>query len=957
MSKLHHLKEQRKISKIYVVCLPFFILFSFNLKAQTLGTIKGKVKDSTYKFVLSSSTVAIYKNIDSSLLQFCIPDNLGEFSLTGLPLGDTLRLQITHVGYTTYENKFLISPANNLLDLGWIYMHQTNKDDEEVTVTAIAPVRMNGDTLEFNPRAFKMDANATAEDLMRRLPGFTIWSDGDITFNGKKIKALFVDGKPFMGGTDVTVATQNLPKEVLDKVQVYQQRDEKNPLDSTLMANLKLKDDKKMGYFGKIGIGIGTDKRYTADAMISGFNKKLQVNVVGATNNINKIADNTDELIRNSSFKGENTALDYQPDFTMAGLNRPVQAGLKFQYDFIPNTEYQKRERLNADYFLNHNNAQVNGNTTVRTMLTSDTTLTKHTESATSNIYSRQNFNSNYNKSERAYELSIGAKGGINYNKYTNSSSDIQDRSGLGIISQGSLYSENQSVSRDALITFEFTKRNNWYNSLYLKRKRIPTDFTLRYQFGVTGTDGSGRNKSSFNFTPASGQQGSTNYDRLYQQRDNNSKSHNLYLQYPYLKQLIFGKKTLGNIDLKISSNFAFQNNDFTDIVLDMDTISKLYLPNFYLTNIRHENISNIQPELIVARQFQKGLTNRYNKYVNIELIARNQYYSVHHNATQLLQNFNYRYNRFMPQASVSYNNHQYGSYEARYNFKYETNVGYPTVNQIAPLVDSTNVWFIAQGNRNLQPEFTNRYAISYDIESRKPKNPIGFGFNAEYIQVKNKMADSSFYDNAGRMLVYTVNVNGYKYWRAGTNIKKAYSPNKNNTFELTTSYNIYRRTSPQYINKTGIISKNLSQNIDGQLGYTFKDIVAMRIQQGLLYYKSIQTNTSDGEGFNSNTIYSRFSGMLQLPKNLTWSSNITYNKSSSNNQLPIRYTIWNASLTYRFLEGNRGEVKFSALDMLRQNKSIINTVDRNTQTFGYKNVLQQYFMISLSYYPRKFGK
>ena len=224
-------------------------------------------------------------------------------------------------------------------------------------------MRMNGDTLEFNADAFKLDSNATAEDLMRRLPGFTIWGDGDITFNGKKINQVLVNGKPFMGTNDITVATQNLPKNALSKIQIYQQRDDKNPLDSTMFANIKLKEDKQMGYFGKVGGGYGTDKRYTADGMLSGFNKKLQISAVGAFNNINKLANSADVLLKNSSFKGEGANIEYQSDFNMRGVNKPAAGGITFQYDFIPDPAYQKTSRLNADYFINRNQTIIDNDT------------------------------------------------------------------------------------------------------------------------------------------------------------------------------------------------------------------------------------------------------------------------------------------------------------------------------------------------------------------------------------------------------------------------------------------------------------------------------------------------------------------------------------------------------------------------------------------------------------------
>lgn len=934
------------------------LFFSFTLSAQDIGgVVKGKIKDSSYNVVLGSATVAVYKKADSTLLQFCIPNNFGEFSLSKLPFNDTLRMQVTHVGYAKYEETFIIRSDKSPLDFGWIYLHQYAMAGEEVVVTAvIAPVRMNGDTLEFNPRAFKMQADATAEDLMRRLPGFTIWSDGTITFNGKEIKALFVDGKPFMGGKDVTIATQNLPKDALDKVQVYQQYNEKNPLDSTLMANLKMKDAKKMGYFGKLGMGYGTDKRYAADAMLSGFNKKLQVSAVVAANNINKIAKDVDVLIRNNSFKGEGNNIDYQPDFNLAGLNKPVTGGIRFQYDFLSDVANQRNERINADYFVHHNNTLINNSATIRTILAPDSFLVRQSDNSNSSAYTHQKFNSLYRKSDRTKVYSIGFDGGIDYNRTVNIGTDEQERTGLGVVGHGNFSVESRDLSKNGLLTAEFTKRSDWYNSSYQQHKRIPTDFTLRYSFGITSAAGSGRNQSRFTSFPAVGQPAIQAFDRLYSTRDSESKSSAVYAQYPYLRQLIFGEKRLGNFDMKLGGNFVFQHNNYVNTVADLDTFSKNYVLNNYLTNKRREHTKDLQPEVIVSKQFQKNLTNRYSQYIILEAIARSQYYTNRHDATQAIQDFHYHYGRFIPQFSVIYNNHQFGRREVKFSVKYETQVAYPTIQHIAPLVDSTNLWVIPRGNPHIKPEYNNRYSAFYLFESRQSKNPYSIGLNFDYTRTKDKMTDSSLYDDAGRMQVYSVNTSGYRYWHAGAHGKKAFSPNKYHTFEFSAQYNLYRYVVPQYIDHVSSISKSMAHNIDGQLGYTYKHIVNLKIQQGVYYYDNEQYG-SNGVGFHSNVYYTRIGGTVLFFNQLLCSSNITYSNSSAQSQPAVEYTIWNASLAYRFLKGNQGEIKFSALDLLKQNKSVINASERNTQTFGYSNVLQQYFLLSFAYYPRKFGK
>jgi hypothetical protein len=162
-----------------------------------------------------------------------------------------------------------------------------NHKDSAVVVTYTAPIRMNGDTLEINPGAFKMKGDAVVEELLNQVSGITIWSDGSITVNGKKVENLFVDGKPFMGSTDARVATQNLPKSAIDKIQLYQEYDRskigevQQPQDSLLTMNIKLKESNKKGYFGKLGVGYGTRERFESDFSFQTYNKQTNVGIGG----------------------------------------------------------------------------------------------------------------------------------------------------------------------------------------------------------------------------------------------------------------------------------------------------------------------------------------------------------------------------------------------------------------------------------------------------------------------------------------------------------------------------------------------------------------------------------------------------------------------------------------------------------------------------------------------------
>jgi outer membrane beta-barrel protein len=952
-----------------VVYFCFFYIFSGTIAAGqskdtlTIGSINGKVKDSIYNFMLTSATIAVYKDRDSSLLQYTLPNNFGEFNVPNLPVNTPLRLIITHVGYKDLVREFTILVEKKELAMGMLYLYQLARDSsgnmlEKVVVTAIAPMRMKGDTLEFNADAFKMDPNATTEDLMRRLPGIVIWGDGDITFNGKKIQQVLVDGKPFMGTNDITVATQNLPKHVIDKVQIYQQSDKKNPLDSTMYANLKLKEDKKMGYFGKVSAGSGaspasisTNKRYTADGMLSGFNKKWQIAAVAAANNINKIAGNVDALLKNSSFKGEGTNLEYQSDFNMRGVNKPIMGGVRLQSDFIADVQHRKNSRLNADYFINHNNKQVINTNLEKNFITADTILSRESNSTSYDRNDDQRASIQYTRNTEVYSINVSASGAINENRNKNESNSAQEKTGIGIINKNSSVNENNSTSKNMQAGFSFTRQGPYSDE---DKKRIPSEFIVGY--AINAGDNTGKSKSQSNYEFANEPQRNRNVSRIYDKHNSNSVEHAFTISYPRLKELIFGRRRFGGINIELSARYKLYQNNNNDEVLDLDTNNHVYILNIELTYNSMETVRDFTPKLHLSKEFYKVLTNRYNKYVSIHINAVQQYYNYDNSSTRAIQNIGYSYQKFIPDASVEYSNHQYGQYEVRYSFGYNSKAHYPAVWQMAPVADAANPLYLPKVNKNLKPAYLQDINIKYSFTTRTPKNPWNIDAGISLGKVTDNIVDSTLYDEGGGKTVYMINIEGYKYLNGSVNIRKALAVNKANTFEPGVHYDYNLSNDPRYIDSKLNISMNRSHGVGLYVNYRCKDIVQAKLEQGLNYNNAGQRGFNNSR-FKSNYRYTRAIATLQFPKNLVWSSNITYNRNVADGTDAIRFTIWNTNLTYRFLKGNQAELKFSALDLLRQNKGITNTVYGNVQNFGYTNVLQQYFMCTLAYYPRKFGK
>ena len=216
--------------------------------------IYGSVKDTSLNYFMQAATVSVYKTDNGSLLSYTLTNSLGEFTIRHLPSHISLTVTISFIGYQSYSKIFTVTGETLELNLGEIDLKKDEKVLENVVVKP-PPVRMHGDTLEFSAAAFELDKNAVAEDLLKKLPGIIVWGDGTITVNGRQISKLLVDGKPFFGG-DTRVATQNIPKSSIDKVQVYQEFiDPNNPLDSITSINFKLKKSQHSGYFGLLSAG------------------------------------------------------------------------------------------------------------------------------------------------------------------------------------------------------------------------------------------------------------------------------------------------------------------------------------------------------------------------------------------------------------------------------------------------------------------------------------------------------------------------------------------------------------------------------------------------------------------------------------------------------------------------------------------------------------------------------
>src|SRR6266498_4239556 len=267
-------------------------LTGFAIAQNISGSVKGKLVDTAAKQALSEATVSVISTIDSSLVSYTLSNKQGSFEIKDLDAGD-YRIVISFQGYQTFNKKFAITAAKKLADLGEIKMEKEYKALGEVIITDDAPIKIKNDTVEFKSDAFKTKPNATVEDLLKKVPGMQVDKDGNVKTQGEQVQKVYVDGKEFFG-TDPKLATKNLTADMVESVQVFDDMSDQAKFTKIddgsrqKAINIKLKKDKKKGYFGRALAAYGDQGRYEGNMSINKFNGDEQLSLLMNANNINK---------------------------------------------------------------------------------------------------------------------------------------------------------------------------------------------------------------------------------------------------------------------------------------------------------------------------------------------------------------------------------------------------------------------------------------------------------------------------------------------------------------------------------------------------------------------------------------------------------------------------------------------------------------------------------------------
>ncbi|MDE5661260.1 MAG: TonB-dependent receptor, partial [Muribaculaceae bacterium] len=306
------------------------MVFAFlNVATVMAATLLGNVTDPSGEALIQAS-VRVLAQRDSSLVKGAVTNASGQFRIERLKAGKYI-VEASYVGFSPEYRNVTVGDAD--VRLKTFVLKESSIVLKDAVVTGIrTPMKVMEDTVEFNAASYKTQPNAVVEDLLKRLPGVEVSSEGKITANGKEVSKILIDGKEFFSD-DPTVASRNLPVDIVDKLQVVDRKSDLARMtgvddgEDETVINLTVKKNMKKGWFGNVEAGYGTDNRYRGNFTVNRFWGENQITFLGAANNINQpgFADGASGRFRR--FGGDNGITSSQS----IGININVGKGERFR--------------------------------------------------------------------------------------------------------------------------------------------------------------------------------------------------------------------------------------------------------------------------------------------------------------------------------------------------------------------------------------------------------------------------------------------------------------------------------------------------------------------------------------------------------------------------------------------------------------------------------------------------
>lgn len=921
------------MNKCYLPAVFLFSVMHLQAQNESKGFLKGRVADTTLHQVLNQATITILNAKDSSVSTFGLTDDKGLFAFKNVPFGNYI-LQVAFSGYETRYKSFQLSKDSAMLDAGTIYMQLHSNDLGNVTVEAV-PILIKKDTVEYAASMFATKPNATVGDLLNKLPGVDVDKNGNVKAQGESVQRVLVNGKRFFGD-DPKMATQNLPPDVVDKIQVYDAMSDQSDFtgfddgNRVKTINIITKKNAQHGYFGKAIAGVGNKGLYDEGASINRFDGEQQISFIGQANNTNKQNFSVQDILggnrrgyggRGGGYGGRNSggmrSSQSSGGFSTNnnGITHTLAAGLNYRDAWGKNTSAY------GSYFYNNLLTAQEQKTATENLIPNDSSIFNDQDmlSQTRSINQRFNFNI---ESQFDSSNSIILRPNGSYQQ-TNASSQSTTNT-----TKGKITPLNNSIASS-------NRQNEGYNGSIdmLFRHRFHTKgrtFSVDINGGGNSNNGNGNNISSSEYFI----DGSDSVHNINQQYISKTKGQNLSTTLSYTEPA--GKHAI----IEFNYNYAYNKNTAERITYDFDSATQKFssvdslLTNNY-DNTYHSNrftlnyrIQKNKLHMSFGSGVQFGDLTSINASKNLTLTQ-------HYTNIYPTANFNYRF-----------------SNTSNLRFNYSGRTAQPNVQQLQPVIDNTDPLNVQVGNPTLKQSFTNSFRMLFVSFDRTHFHNIFATVNASFIH-NDIVSAITTNPLTGADTITSVNLDGTynlsAFFNYGFQLKKPKS-NLNFTTNFTDSrtaslINHVRNFTTNYtIGETVKFTTNLKKNFDMSFSATpTYNIARYSVQPELneKYFSQVLNTdvtfyTKDGWILEANFDYTAYAGRA----------------AGFNTSVPLL----NAAIAKQLFKNKQGELRLSVFDLLNQNVSITRNVTENYIQDVQTKVLTRYALLTFTYNLRNFA-
>lgn len=892
------------------------ILFSPMAFAQQSGVnVTGSVVEQGSDTPIEQATVRLLNVKDSAMVRGVVSARNGSFTLKNVKKGSYL-LHITFIGYDPLYQPLQITGKKNPVNVGKLELSDGAIELGEAVVIGKAPeVTVRNDTVEYNADSYKVTEGSVLEDLLKKMPGVEVDSEGKITVNGKEVKKVMVDGKEFFSD-DPKVASKNLPAKMIDKLQVLDKKSDMAQMtgfddgEEETVINLTVKPGMKQGWFGNAYGGYGSKDRYEGNAMVNRFVNNDQITFMGGTNNTNNMGFSD---LASTMFSGMGGGGGRRGGFGAgSGITSSGNAGLNFSKEFKPD-----KLTLGGNTRYSHSDNDARSKSDRQNILPGDSSSYDNSE-AMSRTKS-DNFGVDFRlewKPDTMTQLIFRPSFSLSHSMNDNFSdaTTLDNERDTVNTNKSSNYSESNGYNLNASIDFS-RKLNN--------KGRV---FSVTLSGGNSDSYSDGMNRSDivyFNQTDAL-KNSIIDQRSRYDNKGFNYRAYVSWVEPIGHNNFIQATYSISQRKQEALKNVYNQDADGIYNVLD-SAYNQSYRNNF------------ISQRASLSFKSQRA---KFNYTIGLNLDPS---YSSSENfvGDTTLSKITRKVVNLSPMAQFNY------MFDKRTNLRimYNGRTSQPSMTQLQPVADISDPTNITIGNPDLNPRYTNNVFIRFQQFTPEKQRAFMIMANGSYI-INDIVSYTSYNQETGVKTTTYKNVNG-NY--SGNVRMMLNTPLKNKKFSINSMTMASFANSNGYINEEKNTNRNLILSERG--GIDFRSSYLDLGVNGNIRYNA--TSNSLQKENNQNTFNYGAGGYttIYLPLNfkiesdVNWSTNSGYGDGFKQNEV-----LWNASASKSFLKNNQGTLRFKIYDILQQRSNISRSVTASYIQDSEYNTLGSYFMVHFIY-------